>query len=480
MFDVLVIGAGVVGCAVARELSRYALRVAVAEAGPDVACGASKANSAIVHAGYDCEPGTNMARLNVRGNAMFGALCEELAVPLKRTGSLVLAFSDEEMESVRRLYESGLKNGVPGLKILDAEACHAMQEGLNPEVKGALYAPTGGITSPYELTIALFENARQNGTEFFFESPVLAARAIEGGYELDLGQKMLQARYVVNAAGLYADQISALFGDKCFKIHARKGEYILFDRAVSGFAKTVLFQAPGPLGKGVLVAPTVHGNAYIGPTAVEQADKSDTSVRREAIDELSKAASRSVPTLPLRGAITLFAGLRAMPEPHDFIVGLSPKNPRLVQAAGICSPGLTSAPAIAEEVAKALSLAGLDLEEKTGFDPIRREEKAFREMNGDERAAAIAFDPAYGRIICRCETVPEAEILRAIRATPGVPTLDGVKRRARAGMGRCQGGFCSSRVLELIARERNIPMEELTKSGGRSKLLVGRTREDDE
>ncbi|MDR3086269.1 MAG: FAD-dependent oxidoreductase, partial [Christensenellaceae bacterium] len=219
---------------------------------------------------------------------------------------------------------------------------------------------------------------------------------------------------------------------------------------------------------------------YIGPTAVEQSDKSDTSVCREAIEELSAAASRSVPSLPLRGAITLFAGLRAMPEPHDFIVGLSPANPRLVQAAGICSPGLTSAPAIAAEAAQALEKAGLLLEEKPDFNPIREAPKAFRDMSEAERKAAIAKDPAYGRIICRCETVPEAEILRAIREIPGVPTLDGVKRRARAGMGRCQGGFCSSRVLELIARERRVPMESITKSGGRSQLLVGRTREVDE
>lgn len=477
VYDVLIIGGGVTGCAIARQLSRFDLKLAVLDGAADVAMGASRANSAIVHAGYDCVPGTKMARLNVRGNELFDALCRELNVPLKRTGSLVLAFSEQDMQAVQRLYDYGVKNKVPGVRILSAQEAHAMQKGLNPAVCGALYAPTGGITCPYELTCALAKNAMDNGVDFFLGSPVVKINTLDDELEVETANGvLLRSRYVVNAAGLYADEVSAMAGDNSVHIHARKGEYILFDRAVSDFVQMVLFQAPTAKGKGVLVSPTVDDNAFIGPTAVDQDDKEDTSVRPEAIDELKNTASLSMPELPMGRPITLFAGLRAIAEGGDFIIERSKANPRLIQAAGISSPGLSSAPAIAEEVQKILAGCGVELIEKPDYNPVRPHKKRFRHMSAQERAEAIRENPAYGRIICRCETVPEAEIVEAIREMPGIPSVDAIKRRTRAGMGRCQGGFCMPRVMELIEREKGIPMEQITKNGGASRICVGSTR----
>ena len=477
MYDVVVIGAGVVGCAIARRLSAYKVRVAVLEAGADVAMGASRANSAIVHAGYDCEPGTNMARVNVAGNAMFDEWCRELSVPLKRIGSLVLAFDEGDLATVRRLYDNGVQNGVPGLEILNREQALTKQPGLADNVVGALWAPTGAITCPYEMTIACAENAHDNGVEFYFDFRAEKITTLRDAVEVENGKNAIfRSRYVVNAAGVHADEVSRMMGDDSFTIKGRKGEYVLLDRAASGFVQRVVFQAPGPLGKGVLVSPTVDGNAFVGPTAVDDSGKEDTSVSQSGIDALKAAGARSMPGVPFGRPITSFAGIRAVPGTGDFILGRSRANPRLIQAAGICSPGLSSAPAIAQETVEALRQAGLQLIPRGDYDPIR---KPVREMTAQEREDAIAQDPRYGRIICRCETVTEAEIVRAIERTLGTPTLDGVKRRTRAGMGRCQGGFCAPRVMELIAKHGGIPMEKITKNGGKSRLIVGRTRQEE-
>lgn len=480
MYDVVVIGAGVVGCAIARRLSAYKVRVAVLEAGADVAMGASRANSAIVHAGYDCEPGTNMARVNVAGNAMFDEWCRELSVPLKRIGSLVLAFDEGDLATVRRLYDNGVQNGVPGLEILNREQALAKQPGLADNVVGALWAPTGAITCPYEMTIACAENAHDNGVEFYFDFRAEKITTLRDAVEVENDKNAIfRSRYVVNAAGVHADEVSRMMGDDSFTIKGRKGEYVLLDRAASGFVQRVVFQAPGPLGKGVLVSPTVDGNAFVGPTAVDDSGKEDTSVSQSGIDALKAAGARSMPGVPFGRPITSFAGIRAVPGTGDFILGRSRANPRLIQAAGICSPGLSSAPAIAQETVEALRQAGLQLIPRGDYDPIRKKAKPFREMTAQEREDAIAQDPRYGRIICRCETVTEAEIVRAIERTLGTPTLDGVKRRTRAGMGRCQGGFCAPRVMELIAKHGGIPMEKITKNGGKSRLIVGRTRQEE-
>ena len=473
-YDVAIVGAGVTGCAIARQLSRYDLRVALIDAAEDVAMGASKANSAIVHAGYDCPPGSVEAVMNVRGNELYTTWCEELDVPLKRVGSLVISFGPEDEASLKSLYERGLKNGVPDMELISGDRARELEPCLSDKVTMALWARTGGITCPYQMTIACAENARENGVEWILSSPVTAMKDLGDAVEITAGERTLTARFVVNAAGVFADEVSRMLGDDRFTIRPRKGEYMLMDRTAC-IARMVIFQTPSKMGKGILVSPTVDGNIFAGPTAVDMTDKLDTSVTPEGIAQLTSNALKSVPALNLRSVITSFAGVRAQPSTGDFILGRSPACPRLIQAAGICSPGLTSAPAIAEFIADELKEAGLTLSEKADYNPLRKAIPEIRSMTNEERARIIADNPLYGRIICRCETISEGEIVEAIRR--GARSLDGVKRRTRAGMGRCQGGFCSPRVMDILSRELNIPMTELTKFGGNSKLLVGKLKE---
>ncbi len=472
-YDVAVIGAGITGAAIARQLARSDIKIALVDAAEDVAMGASRANSAIVHAGYDCPPGSLEALLNVRGNAMYDAWCRELDVPLGRLGSLVVAFSDEETKTVQALYERGLKNGVPDMRVITGDEARGIEPMLSPEAVSALYAGTGAITCPYEMTMACAENARDNGAEWVLGSAVTDIRRDADGFVLALGGEEIRAKRVVNAAGVFADDIARMIGDDSFSIRPRKGEYLLIDRTAQS-PWTVLFQTPTKLGKGVLVSPTVDGNCFAGPTAIESDDKHDTSVSAQSIESLKRLAHKTAPGLDFRQVITSFAGVRAQPSTGDFIIRASGADYRMIHAAGICSPGFTSAPAIAEMVEQLLRASGLSLRAKAGHNPCRKHIRAFRHMQEDERNAAIAENPLYGRIICRCETVTEAEVVEAVRR--GARTVDGVKRRTRAGMGRCQGGFCGPRVMEIISREAGIPMTELTKFGGGSYLVAGKTR----
>ena len=473
-FDVAIVGAGVVGCAIARQLSRYDLRIALIDAAEDVAMGASRANSAIVHAGYDCPPGSVEARMNVLGNALYRQWADELEVPFKRCGSFVIGFGPEDEKVLRDLYDRGVKNGVPGMTLMPGCEARAMEPALSKDVTMALFAATGGITCPYQMTIACAENARENGAEWLLNHPVTAMRREGDFVVITAGGEEIKTRYVVNAAGVFSDEVSRMLGDDSFTVRPRKGEYMLLDRK-STCVETVIFQTPSKLGKGILVAPTVDGNMFAGPTAVDMTDKRDTSVTPEGIAQLTAMSKKSVPSIDLRSVITSFAGVRAQPSTGDFIIGASKAEPRLIQAAGICSPGLTSAPAIAGEIARILRASGLEMTEKANYNPIRKAIPEFRNMNNEERAALIEKDPRFGRVICRCETITEGEIVEAIRR--GARSLDGVKRRTRAGMGRCQGGFCSPRVMEILSRELNVPMTELTKFGGESKLLVGALKE---
>jgi glycerol-3-phosphate dehydrogenase len=436
--------------------------------------GASRANSAIVHAGYDAKPGTWMAKLNVRGNALFDTWCKELEVPLDRVGSLVIAFSPEDEAELAKLYAQGIENGVPGMRLISGDEARALEPTLSPAVTAALFAETGGITCPYQLTTACYENALANGLKVYLNSPVSAIARDGEGFIVQCGEHRIHARYLVNAAGVYADDIARIAGDDSFHIHPRRGEYMLLDHSAA-IVSRVIFQTPSPMGKGVLVSPTVDGNAFAGPTAEEIDDKADTATTPEGLEKLRRLALRSVPDLNLRAVITAFSGNRAQADTGDFVLGESKNVPGLLHAAGICSPGLTSAPAIAEVIVESLEQAGLALPEKPNFDPHRPAIRRFVEMNRDEQAAAIAENPLYGRVICRCETITEAEIVEAVRR--GARSLDAVKRRTRAGMGRCQGGFCSPRVMEIISRESGLPFAEITKFGGGSKLLVGRLKE---
>ncbi len=474
-YDVAVIGAGVVGCAIVRQLSHYQLKTVLIDAAEDVAMGASRANSAIVHAGYDCPAGSVEARLNVKGNAMYDKWCEELDVPLQRIGSLVIGFNDDDAAVLEDLYNRGIKNGVPGMELIDGDKARKIEPSLSPAVTKALYAATGAITCPYQMTIACAENARENGCEWMLGYPVTAMKKVADGVEITAGDKVITAKYVVNATGVFADEVSAMLGDTSFKINPRKGEYMLLDRTATN-VKTVIFQTPSKLGKGVLVAPTVDGNMFAGPTAVNQTDKLDVSVSQEGIDQLTALSTKSVPTINLRSVITSFAGIRAQPSTGDFIICKSDVCENLIQAAGICSPGLTSAPAIAEEIEEILRAEGVELVEKADYNPIRKAIPEFRHLSNEKRAELIEQDSRFGRIICRCETITEGEIVEAIKR--GARSLDGVKRRTRAGMGRCQGGFCGPRVMEILSRELGIPMTELTKFGGNSRLLTGVLKED--
>lgn len=474
-YDVLIIGAGVTGCAIARELSHTGLKIALSDACDDVAMGASRANSAIVHAGYDCVPGTLMAKLNVRGNEMFDDVCESLNVPLLRVGSFVIAFGEEDEKELNNLLERGRANGVPGLEIISGERAREMEPKLSDDVTAALWAPTAGITCPYELTIVMSENARANGADILLRKRAAAIDYANDEFTVKFEDgTSVSAKYVVNAAGVYADEVARLIGDDSFTISPRKGEYMLLDKQALCVG-TVIFQTPSKLGKGVLVSPTVDGNIFAGPTAQDKVEKNDTQTTPEGLAELKKFSLKSVPTLNLRQVITSFAGVRAQPSTGDFIIRPSDKNARFIHAAGICSPGLSSAPAIAEYVRGLIKEAGADTAERADAIYVREHAKPFRSMDAEERAEAYKRNPLYGRIICRCETVTEAEIVDAIHR--GATTVDGVKRRTRAGMGRCQGGFCAPRVMEILSRELGVPTESLTKFGGKSYMVAGKLGE---
>ncbi len=474
-YDVAVVGAGVIGSLIARELCRYNIKVALVEKKNDMATGTSKANSAIVHAGFDAKPGTLKAKLNVEGTALMPELCKILGVPFKPVGSLVVAFSDEEVETLGELLERGKTNGVPGLEIYDAAKLREVEPFISENAKAALWAPTAGIVCPYELTIAAAENAVVNGADFIRNFEVKKIGFDGNEFTVSNGENEFKTKYIINAAGVYCDEIAALIGDTSIHTIPRKGEYMLCDKSVGHLAKHTIFQCPSKMGKGVLVTPTVDGNLLIGPSALDIEDKEDFATTAAALSGILETAKKSVPSLTTREVITSFAGLRAHCTRDDFIIEPSEKNSRFINVAGIESPGLSSAPAIAEYV-RDIILKSASFEEKADFNPVREEPVRFRHMTNEERKALIEKNPAYGQIICRCETITEGEILDAIHAPAGARDVDGVKRRTRAGMGRCQGGFCGSKVVEILARELGVEINEITKFGGNSKILYERTK----
>lgn len=477
MKDVIIIGGGVVGCSVARELSRFDADILLLERGNDVSVGTSKANSGIVHGGYDAKPGTLKAKFNVAGNAMFDALARELDFPFKRNGSMVLCFDKADIGKLLELKEQGVKNGVQGLYVLEGyEAVKAMEPYVSENVVAALVVPNGGIVSPYEMTIAYAENAATNGVEFRFGSEVTAIDRIDGGLQVTCADGFTaQAKYVVNAAGVYADVINNMISPDKMHITARKGDYELLDKTCGYMASHTLFQMPTKMGKGVLVTPTCHGNILVGPTATDVMDKDDVATTPEELASAFDRALLTMPSLNRRNIITQFSGLRAHSDTDDFVIGESAAVKGLYNVAGIESPGLSSAPAIAvhvaEEIAKKLSLG-----KNANFVAERKGIPHFATLSDEERQKLVAENPLYGRIVCRCETVTEGEIVEAIRRKPGAVDMDGVKRRTRQGMGRCQAGFCTPRVMEILSRELGVPMTEVTKRGGNSQFVIGRTK----
>lgn len=476
MYDVTVIGAGVIGGMTARRLSAYNLKVCLLEKENDVAMGATKANSAIVHAGFDAKEGSLKAKFNVKGSEMMAQTAKDLGVKYKNNGSIVIGFNDEDRATLEDLLQRGVDNGVKNLSILEKEELKKLEPNISDNAICALYAPTGAIICPYELTVAAVGNAMDNGAELKLNFEVTDIRKTNDGFEVVSGDEVVKTRCIVNAAGLYADRIAAMVGDTSFDIHPRRGEYILLDKECGDIVSHTIFRTPSKMGKGILVSPTVDGNLLTGPTSVDMEDKEDKATTAEGFAKIIGETCENVEGVPFNKTITSFCGLRAAGSTGDFIIN----SPILgfINLAGIESPGLSASPAIAEYVAEMLAEQGVVLEEKKDYNPTRVAMHAFREATIEEKNEVIKKDKSYGKIVCRCEGVTEGEILNAIRTNPRPTDLDGVKRRTRAQMGRCQGGFCSPYIVELLAKEMGVPYESVTKSGGGSLVNLAKTKED--
>lgn len=439
MYDVIIIGAGVSGAATARELSRYKIKACVIEKEEDVCCGTSKANSALVHAGYDAAEGSLKAKLNVRGNQMMEQLSRDLDFPFKKNGSLVVCLHEEDMPNLQALYNRGIANGVKELRILNREELKEMEPNISDQAYAALYAPTAGIVCPFGMNMAMAENANANGVEFKFDTEVTDLKPIDKGWEVHTDHGVFQTRYVVNAAGVYADRFHNMVSEEKIHITPRRGDYCLLDKSAGNHVSKTIFALPGKYGKGILVAPTVHGNLLLGPTAIDIDDKEGTNTTREGLDQVIAKAEMNVKNIPLRQVITSFAGLRAHEDGNEFLIG--------------------------------------EVEDAKGFIATRKGILDPNTLSKEERIALIREKPEYGNIICRCEMVTEGEIMDAINRPLGAKSLDGVKRRTRAGMGRCQAGFCSPRTMEILAKERHVSMFDITKSGGNSRIVTDNNKD---
>ena len=475
MYDVLIIGAGITGSAIARELSRYDIKIAVLEKDNDVANGTTKANSAIVHAGYDATEGTLKAKFNVRGNELYENLCKDLSVPFKRTGSLVVAFNDDEIKVVKELYDRGIRNNVPEMEIITKDKVIELEPNIKKNVVGALYAKTGGIVGPWELSIAMLENAAENNVDVFLNTPVLNIEKNEDKYIVSSNEKMFESKVIINCAGLFADEINNMINEPLFEILPNKGEYNLFDKSVGDTVNTVIFRCPSEAGKGAVILPTVHGNLLIGPTAEYIDDKNDVSTSWNGLVSLEKHTRETIEAMSFSNVITSFTGLRAKTKNQDFIIEES-NSPGFINVAAIDSPGLTAAPAIAEYVSDMIKDKFENIKENINFNGVRRPSIHFAELPQEEKERLIKEDERFGRVICRCEHITEGEIVDIIKRKVGATTVDGVKRRARPGSGRCQGGFCAPRVMEIIARELDIDILDVVKDSKDSYILTGKTK----
>ena len=477
MEDIIIIGSGIIGSSIARELSKYKANILVLEKNNDVSCGTTKANSGIVHAGFDAKPNSLKAFFNVRGAKLYSNLSKELDFPFKQNGAFVLSFSKEGRSTLDELLKRAEDNKVEGCEILSGDEIRKMEPNVSKEVVEGLYAKTSGIVSPYEMCIAMAENASANGVRFEFNKEVLSIKKENDKFIIKTKDNSIyESKILINAAGCHSDEINNMLSKNKYHIKARKGEYVLLDKEYSYICEKTLFQLPTKMGKGILVSPTCHGNIIVGPTALDVDNKDLTWTTPEGLKEVWSKACLSVPSLPKGGIITQFSGLRAHEDGNDFIVSFSKDVEGLYNLIGIESPGLASAPAIAEYVSKEVS-EYLKLNKNENFNPIRKSIKHIAHMNEKELANAIKENSEYGHVICRCEVVSEAEIKEAIRRTPGAVDLDGVKRRVRAGMGRCQMGFCTPKIMEILANELGISLEEVTKRGNKSFVVEGRIKD---
>lgn len=479
IFDVAIVGAGVIGGMLARELSKYHVSVCLLEKENDVAMGATKANSGIVHGGYDPEPGTLKAQLNTAGVELLFEAAKQLNVPCKRNGSMVCAFSDEEEKTIDALYLRGQENKIHGLAVLTGDEARELEPNLSAAVQKVLHVTNAGIICPYELTIAAVGNAMDNGVQLKRNFEVTSICRENDVFAVAAGNsETVNARYLVNCAGGYSDKIAKLAGDGFFEVIHRAGEYMLLDKEEGGRVSHTLFQCPTVEGKGILVSPTVDGNLLVGPTASKVASAQSKDTTAEGLAIVQRLSAKSVPSVNFRQVITSFTGVRASTAGGDFILQASDKIPGLIHAGAIDSPGLTCCVSIAKYLVNLLTENGLVLEVKENWDGTREDPHAFRHMDDTQKDAYIRENPAYGKIVCRCETVSEGEIIAAITHNPPALDIDGIKRRTRSGMGRCQGGFCGPYIMQLLAKYLNVPMEQITKSGEGSQMLLGRIGEE--
>jgi len=479
MYDVIIIGGGVIGCATAYTLSKYKLKVAVLEKENDIADETTKANSGIVHAGFDCEENTLMAKLNVKGSKMIESISNRLDIDYVKCGSLVIAFNEQEQVEIKKLYQKGINNKVENLKILNKDEVLNLEPNLNKDVQLALYAPTAAVINPWELCIAMGDTAKLNSVDFFTDNCVESIELKEKKYYcIKTNQNIFNTKYIVNASGVNAEKIHSMIGGNSFKIIPNKGQYFMMDKEEGKLVKSVIFQSPNEFGKGVLVASTVHGNLIVGPNSENIEDGEDVSTTTESLEFVKQTALKSVPNIDFRNIIRTFAGVRARSDRGDFIIEQSETSKGFINLAGITSPGLSASPAIAEQCVKLLNKCGLKLEEKQNYIDERKIIK-FRKLSEAEKIKAIKDNPLYGRIICRCETITEAEIIQALNS-PIVPkTIDAIKKRCNTGMGRCQGGFCMPRVHEIISKQLKIPMEQVTLNKKGTYIITGNTKEGD-
>jgi glycerol-3-phosphate dehydrogenase len=475
VYDVIIAGAGVIGGMLARELSKYQLRICILEKENDVACGASRANSGIIHGGYDPEPGTLKAKFNTVGVGKLYQAADELNVPYIKNGSMVCAFGENEDEIVRTLYQRGLENQIAELEILSGEAARMLEPQLSKEVTSVLHVRNSGIICPYQLTIAAVGNAMDNGVDLKLNYDIVRIERNDTTYFIHSADgHFIEGKYLINCAGTGSDRIAKLARDDSFTIIPRSGEYLLLDKAEGTRVHRTIFQVPTAEGKGILVSPTVDGNLLLGPTATVVQDGSCTPTTQAGLETVQRLALKSVPTVDLRSVITSFSGVRASTSGSDFVIGFSDKVQNLLNVAAIDSPGLTCCVAIAEYVVDLLRQSGVELISNPSFNPRRQDVHNFQKLSDDEKNTYIQNNPEFGKIVCRCEGITEGEILQALRMNPPARDLDGVKRRTRSGMGRCQGGFCGPYVMQLIAQELKIPKEKVTKCGDGSQIVIGK------
>jgi len=471
-YDVAIIGCGVTGANIARRLSMYSIKIAILEKAADVSFGTSKANSGIIHGGFHHNKKYLKARLEIQGNMMFDKLKQELNFPFRRCGIIVAALHEDEMKIVEHLYLQGVENDCLDIELCSRQRILEIEPKLSTDVTGGLFAPAGGIVEPYRFVFALVESAQKNGAEVFTNFKVKEAKRKSDFWIVreEEGNREIKARYVINAAGLFADEVSKIFNAEDFKITARKGEYYLLDRLTKACPSRVVFPVPTSVSKGMLVIPTVEGTALVGPTAEEAEDKNDFSTTVKNLEQIIVSGKMMIPSLSQNDVIANFAGLRPCLG-DDFYIEASAKAPDFVQVAGIQSPGLTASPAIGEYVKNILLEMGLRLTEKPGWNPYVDDRPLAREINLDELDNLIVQDSAWGNMVCRCENVSEAEIVQAVKL--GHTTLDGVKYFTRAQMGRCQGGFCTYKIIKIIMRETGLSWDEIIKHGGKSRILEG-------